>query len=110
MIKVVFLAEEHVFQLRAHIFQARNLIGCDDSGLSDPFARIIIRECFHLCVTAAISYGFSSQERKTLGPWPWSNNLILFDSLKLGSFHHHKTVMSVFQDTTANRRRSYERR
>ena len=38
----MFISDESVFQLRAHIFQARNLIGSDDSGLSDPFARVII--------------------------------------------------------------------
>ncbi len=32
------------FTLRAFLFQARNLFGCDDSGLSDPFARVIISE------------------------------------------------------------------
>ncbi|KAG5866594.1 hypothetical protein JTB14_013113 [Gonioctena quinquepunctata] len=33
-----------IFQLRAHIYQARSLIGSDASGLSDPFARIIAGE------------------------------------------------------------------
>lgn len=33
-----------MFQLRAHIYQARSLIGSDASGLSDPFARIIAGE------------------------------------------------------------------
>ena len=32
------------FQLRAYVYQARSLIGSDASGLSDPFARVIIRE------------------------------------------------------------------
>ena len=32
------------FQLRAYIFLARNLIGSDPTGLSDPFARIILRD------------------------------------------------------------------
>ncbi len=32
------------FQLRANIYQARSLIGSDNSGLSDPFARVIIGE------------------------------------------------------------------
>ena len=30
-----------MFQLRAHMYQARSLIGSDASGLSDPFARVI---------------------------------------------------------------------
>ena len=32
--------EKLSFQLRAHMYQARSLIGSDASGLSDPFARI----------------------------------------------------------------------
>ena len=32
------------FQLRAHMYQARSLIGSDASGLSDPFARVIVGE------------------------------------------------------------------
>lgn len=33
-----------MFQLRAHIYQARSLIGSDASGLSDPFASVIAGE------------------------------------------------------------------
>ncbi|XP_064487216.1 otoferlin-like [Ornithodoros turicata] len=33
--------EKSVFQLRAHMYQARSLIGSDSSGLSDPFARVV---------------------------------------------------------------------
>lgn len=33
-----------MFQLRAHVYQARSLIGSDASGLSDPFARVIMGE------------------------------------------------------------------
>lgn len=36
--------EKHVFQLRAHIYQARSLIGSDASGLSDPYATVFITE------------------------------------------------------------------
>ncbi|XP_076119323.1 fer-1-like protein 6 [Alosa pseudoharengus] len=32
--------DQHLFQLRAHMYQARGLIGADASGLSDPFARV----------------------------------------------------------------------
>ncbi|KAL1268112.1 hypothetical protein QQF64_033475 [Cirrhinus molitorella] len=31
-------AEQHLFQLRAHMYQARGLIAADNTGLSDPFA------------------------------------------------------------------------
>ncbi|XP_033118716.1 otoferlin-like isoform X3 [Anneissia japonica] len=33
--------ERHCYQLRCHMYQARSIIGSDDSGLSDPFARVI---------------------------------------------------------------------
>ena len=36
-------AESSYFQCRAYLYMARNLIGTDSSGLSDPFARIVIR-------------------------------------------------------------------
>ncbi|XP_041358290.1 otoferlin-like [Gigantopelta aegis] len=36
--------EKQAFQLRAHMYQARQLIGSDASGLSDPYARIAFVE------------------------------------------------------------------
>lgn len=33
-------ADRHVFQLRAHMYQARGLIAADSTGLSDPFAKV----------------------------------------------------------------------
>nr|XP_035129482.2 otoferlin isoform X2 [Callithrix jacchus] len=33
-------AKKQVFQLRAHMYQARSLFAADSSGLSDPFARV----------------------------------------------------------------------
>ncbi|XP_034534955.1 fer-1-like protein 6 [Notolabrus celidotus] len=33
-------AEQHKFHLRCHMYQARGLIAADNSGLSDPFARV----------------------------------------------------------------------
>ncbi|XP_021379810.1 otoferlin-like isoform X8 [Mizuhopecten yessoensis] len=36
----IHYTEKQLFQLRAHLYQARSLIGSDASGLSDPFARI----------------------------------------------------------------------
>ncbi len=33
-----WFAEQHLFQLRAHMYQARGLIAADNTGLSDPFA------------------------------------------------------------------------
>ncbi|XP_045464673.1 otoferlin-like isoform X3 [Harmonia axyridis] len=40
----IHYVEKHTFQLRAHIYQARSLIGSDSSGLSDPFATVIASE------------------------------------------------------------------
>lgn len=40
----IHYVEKHFFQLRAHVYQARSLIGSDASGLSDPFARVIAGE------------------------------------------------------------------
>lgn len=37
-------SESHKYQLRAHLYQARGLIGSDDSGLSDSFARILFMD------------------------------------------------------------------
>lgn len=39
-----FLFLIQTFQLRAHIYQARSLIGSDSSGLSDPYAIVYITE------------------------------------------------------------------
>ena len=35
------ISDRQSFQLRAHMYQARSLIGSDSSGLSDPFARVV---------------------------------------------------------------------
>ena len=49
------------FQVRAYVYQARSLIGSDDSGLSDPFARIVIGE---YCKTTQVGiFRFSNKER-----------------------------------------------
>lgn len=42
--KFIDYNDESFFQLRAYVFMARNVIGSDDTGLSDPFVRIIIGE------------------------------------------------------------------
>ncbi|KAF7709656.1 fer-1-like protein 6 [Silurus meridionalis] len=36
----LFYKEHHKFQMRAHMYQARGLIAADNTGLSDPFARV----------------------------------------------------------------------
>ncbi|NXA41526.1 FR1L4 protein, partial [Eudromia elegans] len=57
------------FQLRAHLYQARGILPADDSGLSDPFARVVFST--H-CQTTRIL-------EETLSPM-W-NELLLFDQL-----------------------------
>lgn len=62
------------FQLRAHIYQARSLIGSDASGLSDPYAIVYITE-------------FAKKTQvieETLSP-TWDELLIFDDILLFGS-------------------------
>ncbi|XP_046836781.1 otoferlin isoform X1 [Vespa crabro] len=66
---VIHYIEKHKFQLRAHMYQARSLIGSDASGLSDPFARVI---CGEFCKTTQVI-------DETLSP-TW-DELLLFDDI-----------------------------
>jgi hypothetical protein len=66
---VIHYTEKHSFQLRAHMYQARSLIGSDASGLSDPFAQVIIGE--YCKVTQVID--------ETLSP-TW-DELLIFDEI-----------------------------
>ncbi|CAG9763070.1 unnamed protein product [Ceutorhynchus assimilis] len=68
---IIHYVEKHVFQLRAHIYQARSLIGSDASGLSDPFAKIIAGE---FCRTTQVI-------DETLSP-TW-DELLIFDEILL---------------------------
>uniref|UniRef100_A0A8C2JB54 Otoferlin n=1 Tax=Cyprinus carpio TaxID=7962 RepID=A0A8C2JB54_CYPCA len=60
---------KQVFQLRAHMYQARSLFAADNSGLSDPFARVFFST--HSQVT----------EVSTLCP-TW-DQLLVFDNVEL---------------------------
>ena len=62
------VVECHTFQLRAYLFQARSLLGSDDTGLSDPFTRILIGN--HCVSTQVIE--------KTLSP-TWDETLVVRD-------------------------------
>lgn len=59
--------------MRAYVYQARSLIGSDSSGLSDPFARIVIGE----------STGTTQVIDETLSP-TW-DELLVFDDILLYS-------------------------
>ncbi|XP_042529028.1 fer-1-like protein 6 [Dipodomys spectabilis] len=61
----------HVFQLRAHMYQARGLIAADSNGLSDPFAKVTF---LSQCQTTKII-------SQTLSP-TW-NQMLLFNELVL---------------------------
>uniref|UniRef100_A0A182N8H2 C2 domain-containing protein n=1 Tax=Anopheles dirus TaxID=7168 RepID=A0A182N8H2_9DIPT len=65
----VHYVERHAFQLRAHIYQARSLIGSDASGLSDPYATVYVTE--HAKTTQVIE--------ETLSP-TW-DELLVFDEV-----------------------------
>ncbi|KAF7643569.1 hypothetical protein LDENG_00237180, partial [Lucifuga dentata] len=58
--------EEHHFQLRCHMYQARGLIAADTSGLSDPFARVTFLSHSH--TTNVVS--------QTLSP-TWNQSLLM---------------------------------
>ncbi|NXT00759.1 FR1L6 protein, partial [Jacana jacana] len=60
-----------LFQLRAHMYQARGLIAADNTGLSDPFAKVTFTS--HCQTTKIIS--------QTLSP-TW-NQMLLFNSIVL---------------------------
>ncbi|XP_052391066.1 otoferlin-like isoform X5 [Carassius gibelio] len=62
---------KQVFQLRAHMYQARSLFAADSSGLSDPFARVFFST--HSQVTEVIN--------ETLCP-TW-DQLLVFDNVEL---------------------------
>jgi hypothetical protein len=53
-----FISDFSYFQLRAHLYQARGVLAADDSGLSDPFARVLIStQCQSTRVRAGLGSG-----------------------------------------------------
>ncbi|XP_054644140.1 fer-1-like protein 6 isoform X3 [Dunckerocampus dactyliophorus] len=70
-------AEQHQFQLRCHMYQARGLIAADNSGLSDPFARVTYLS--HSKTTNVIS--------QTLSP-TWNQCLQMSGILLSGDLQH----------------------
>uniref|UniRef100_A0A0K8RV32 Fer-1-like protein 6-like n=1 Tax=Crotalus horridus TaxID=35024 RepID=A0A0K8RV32_CROHD len=62
---------KNIFQLRAHMYQARGLIAADSSGLSDPFAKVTF---VSHCQTTKII-------QQTLSP-TW-NQMLLFNNIQL---------------------------
>ncbi|KAL6100438.1 fer1l6 [Pungitius sinensis] len=70
-------AEQHTFQLRCHMYQARGLIAADASGLSDPFARVT-------CLSHSQTTNVISQ---TLSP-TWNQCLLMSRLLLSGDLQH----------------------
>ncbi|XP_040913171.1 fer-1-like protein 6 isoform X2 [Toxotes jaculatrix] len=71
--------EKHHFQLRCHMYQARGLIAADNSGLSDPFARVTFLS--HSQTTNIIS--------QTLSP-TWNQCLQMSHLVLSGDLQHIK--------------------
>ncbi|EDL85878.1 fer-1-like 4 (C. elegans) (predicted), isoform CRA_a [Rattus norvegicus] len=65
------------FQMRAHLYQARGVLAADDSGLSDPFARVLIST---QCKTTRVL-------EQTLSPL-W-DELLVFDQLIVDGKREH---------------------
>ncbi|XP_051879497.1 fer-1-like protein 6 [Pristis pectinata] len=67
----VLYKDQHLFQLRCHMYQARGLLPADSSGLSDPFAKVtFVSQCQTTKVIA-----------NTLSP-TW-NQMLLFNNIQL---------------------------
>uniref|UniRef100_A0A4W6G201 Fer-1 like family member 6 n=1 Tax=Lates calcarifer TaxID=8187 RepID=A0A4W6G201_LATCA len=85
-------AEQHQFQLRCHMYQARGLIAADNSGLSDPFARVTYLS--HSQTTNIIS--------QTLSP-TWNQCLPMSRLLLSGDLQHiqkepPRIIIEVYDD------------
>ena len=60
---VILFQDRQQYELRAHMYQARGVIAADESGLSDPFAKVIFSShtdmtqvsCLHLTVRTRVN-------------------------------------------------------
>uniref|UniRef100_A0A1I8F1Y4 FerB domain-containing protein n=1 Tax=Macrostomum lignano TaxID=282301 RepID=A0A1I8F1Y4_9PLAT len=64
----IVYTERSLFEFRAYLFMARNLIGSDESGLSDAFARVIVND--QIATTHVISESLSPMWDRTLAVNP----------------------------------------
>ncbi|XP_056904113.1 fer-1-like protein 6 [Takifugu flavidus] len=85
-------AAQHSFQLRCHMYQARGLIAADNTGLSDPFARVTFMS--HSQTTNVIS--------QTLSP-TWNQSLLMTPLLLSGDLQYiqeepPRMVIEVYDD------------
>lgn len=84
--------DEHKFQMRAHMYQARGLMAADSTGLSDPFARVTFLTHSH--TTAIIN--------QTLTP-TWNQMLLMTQVTLHGDLAHLEqeppcVVIEVYDD------------
>uniref|UniRef100_UPI0035900243 otoferlin-like isoform X2 n=1 Tax=Myxine glutinosa TaxID=7769 RepID=UPI0035900243 len=85
------------FQLRAHIYQARNLFAADNNGLSDPYAQVIFST--HCKTTEVI--------KETLCP-TW-DQMLVFDDIRLYGDEHEMredpplVIIEIFDQDTLNK-------
>uniref|UniRef100_A0A3Q3JTY7 C2 domain-containing protein n=1 Tax=Monopterus albus TaxID=43700 RepID=A0A3Q3JTY7_MONAL len=84
--------EQHQFQLRCHMYQARGLIAADASGLSDPFARVTYLS--HSQTTNIISQTLSPTWNQCL---PMSR-LLLSGDLQYIKEEPPRVVIEVYDD------------
>ncbi|PAA74424.1 hypothetical protein BOX15_Mlig025810g1 [Macrostomum lignano] len=86
--------ERTVLEFRAYVFMARNLIGSDESGLSDAFARVVIGD--QVVSTHVIPESLSPVWDRTLSVTPLIIYLNEVDVLN----HPPVVVVEVFDDDT----------
>uniref|UniRef100_A0A1I8IHN8 C2 domain-containing protein n=1 Tax=Macrostomum lignano TaxID=282301 RepID=A0A1I8IHN8_9PLAT len=86
--------ERTVLEFRAYVFMARNLIGSDESGLSDAFARVVIGD--QVVSTHVIPESLSPVWDRTLSVSPLIIYLNEVDVLN----HPPVVVVEVFDDDT----------
>nr|XP_031289780.1 fer-1-like protein 4 isoform X2 [Camelus dromedarius] len=80
------------FQLRAHLYQARGVLAADDSGLSDPFARVLIStQCQTTQVRSGLGCGRRGAGDKVLEQMlsPLWDELLVFDQLIVDGRREH---------------------
>ncbi|XP_032318095.1 fer-1-like protein 4 [Camelus ferus] len=80
------------FQLRAHLYQARGVLAADDSGLSDPFARVLIStQCQTTRVRSGLGCGRRGAGDKVLEQMlsPLWDELLVFDQLIVDGRREH---------------------
>ncbi|KAM6946073.1 fer-1-like protein 6 [Aplochiton taeniatus] len=90
----LFYAEQHRFQLRAHMYQARGLIAGDSTGFSDPFARVTFNS--HSLTTNIINQTLTPTWNQTL----LMSKLVLQGALSQLADEPPRVTVEVYDDDT----------